>query len=516
MTARPKQVLSFGAMRGHSLRIATTVFAAASSLLAQDNGAAAVKAWVRANEAAVFREFTGLLSIPDLHGDIPNLRKNAEHLRDMLARRGMNPEIWETPGAASTVFAEKLVPGANRTILFYIHYDGQPVDRTRWKQPDPFTPVLRDNSLENGGKIVPHPASLTEFPPDWRIYARAAGDDKGPIEAFVSALDALGGAPAGNIEVILDGEEEGGGARLPAALRAHRERLRPDLLVFLDGPQHPSGRPTVYYGGRGGTGLEVTVYTAKAGMHSGNYGNWMPDANVRLAQLISSMVDPTGKVLIEGFYSDVVPLPPDAVKMIDAVPDDSLAMQKLYGVGSTDGAARSLQEGLNLPSFSVHAMQGGELGAVIPASATAGIAMRLVRENSPRVMQDRVIAHIRKQGYFITDKEPDVAMLASHPRIAMIARRTAGAGGAWRTDPKNPQAIFIADALRAAWGDRIVQLRTLGGTVPANQFIDLLHVPVVGVALANFDDNQHTDDENLRLGNLWDGIETLAAIMRAK
>jgi acetylornithine deacetylase/succinyl-diaminopimelate desuccinylase-like protein len=202
--------------------------------------------------------------------------------------------------------------------------------------------------------------------------------------------------------------------------------------------------------------------------------------------------------------------------MIDAVPDDSAAMQKLYGVGSTSGAARSLQEGLNLPSFSVHMMNGGEVGGVIPASATAEIAMRLVKENSPQTMQDRVIAHIRKQGYFITDKEPDVAMLASHARIAKVTRRAAGAGGAWRTDPKNPQAVFVANALRAASGDRLVELRTLGGTVPANQFIDLLQVPVVGVALANFDDNQHTDDENLRLGNLWDGIETLAAIMRAK
>jgi acetylornithine deacetylase/succinyl-diaminopimelate desuccinylase-like protein len=156
------------------------------------------------------------------------------------------------------------------------------------------------------------------------------------------------------------------------------------------------------------------------------------------------------------------------------------------------------------------------LGGVIPGSATAEIAMRLVKENSPQTMQDRVIAHIRKQGYFITDKEPDVAMLASHPRIARITRRANAAGGAWRTDPRNPQAIFVANALRAAWGDRLVQLRTLGGTVPANQFIDSLQVPVVGVALANFDDNQHTDDENLRLGNLWDGIETLAAIMRAK
>ena len=163
-------------------------------------------------------------------------------------------------------------------------------------------------------------------------------------------------------------------------------------------------------------------------------------------------------------------------------------------------------------------MKGGEVGGVIPASATAEIAMRLVPENDPRTMQERVMAHIRKQGYFIVDKDPDVATLASHPRIAKVTRRGGGdaAGGAWRTDPHDPHASFIEGALRAAWGDQLVQLRTLGGGLPAKQFIDALHVPVVGVAIANFDDNQHTDDENLRLGNLWDGIETLAAILRAK
>jgi acetylornithine deacetylase/succinyl-diaminopimelate desuccinylase-like protein len=501
------------------MRSATVLLLASASFFGQSPAAPDIKTWVRTHEAAIFREFSVFLAIPNVHGDIPSLNKNAEFLREMLTRRGMNPRIWQaTPDVAPTVFAEKPVPGAKRTILFYIHFDGQPIDRARWKQPDPFTPVLRDGGIEDGGKILTNIASLGEFSPEWRIYARGAGDDKGPIEAFVSALDALGGRPANNIKLILDGEEEGGGAGLRAALRAHHDRLQSDVIVFLDGPQHPTGRPTIYYGARGGTGVEVTVYTAKGGMHSGNYGNWMPDANVRLAQLLASMVAPSGKVLIDGFYSDVLPLPADAVKMIDAVPDDTAAMQKMYGVGSTDGAARSLQEGLNLPSFSVHMMKGGELGGVIPASATAEILMRLVKENTPRTMQDRVIEHIRRQGYFITDRDPDLETLANHSRVAKISRTlgVGAAGGAWRTDPRDPQAVFVTDALRAAWGDRLVRLRTLGGTLPVVEFIDELHVPVVGVAIANSDDNQHTDDENLRLGNLWDGIETLAAIMQAQ
>jgi len=258
------------------MRSATVLLLVATSVFAQSPAAPDVKTWVRTHHAAIFREFNDLLAIPKVHGDIPNLKKNAEFLREMLTRRGMNPQIWQaTPDVAPTVFAEKLVPGAKRTILFYIHFDGQPIDRARWKQSDPFTPVLRDSSIEGGGKILANIASLGEFSPEWRIYARGAGDDKGPIEAFVSALDALGGRPTNNIKLILDGEEEGGGAGLRSALRAHQDRLQSDVIVFLDGPQHPTGRPTIYYGARGGTGVEVIVYTAKGGMHSGNYGNWI-------------------------------------------------------------------------------------------------------------------------------------------------------------------------------------------------------------------------------------------------
>ena len=251
-------------------------------------------------------------------------------------------------------------------------------------------------------------------------------------------MDAIGGKPSQNIKVILHGEEEGGGPSLDHVIKNHADKLRSDVLIILDGPQHPSDKPTIYYGARGGAGLEVTVYTAKTGMHSGNYGNWLPDANVRLTQLISSMFTPAGRVAIEGFYDDVLPLPAAAVQMMKEVPDVNAAMQQLYGVGSTDGAASSLQEGLNLPAFSVHMMKGGEVGGVIAASATAEIALRLVKENSPRTMVDRVVAHIRKQGYFIVDKDPDTATLAAHPRIAKVTTRAAAVSGAWRPIPSCP------------------------------------------------------------------------------
>jgi acetylornithine deacetylase/succinyl-diaminopimelate desuccinylase-like protein len=473
----------------------------------------AARAYIAAHKKDIVQEYLRLLSVPDLHGDVANLKRNASLLLAMMKQRGLDAEQWETTGGVPVMFGQKLVPGARHTILFYIHYDGQPVDTRRWQQPDPFVPLIRTDTIEAGGKLVADPLN-TPISDSWRLYARAAGDDKVPIEAMLQALDSIHSRPKENVKIILDGEEEGGGSGLAEVVKKYPDKLKSDLLVILDGPQHASGKPTIYYGARGGANLQLTVYTAKQGMHSGNYGNWMPDANVRLAQLVSSMVDASGKVVIPGFYSDVLPFAPEAIAMMKAVPDQPAKIQAEFGVGSVDGAASSLQEGLNLPTFSIHMMKGGEVGGVIPASATAEIAMRLVKENSPKTMVERVIAHIRAQGYFVVDHDPDVATLAAHPRIAKIVTRAReGGSGAWRTDPSDPQAVFATAALTATWGKDVVRVRTLGGSVPAGVFIDAYHVPVVGISIANYDDNQHSDNENLRLGNLFDGIVTLAGMM---
>jgi len=488
----------------------------ATSAAGQTREMQPVRDYVKAHQEELIREYMAYVSVPDLHGDLPNLARNAELLRKMLAKRDLRPEVWTVDGGAPVVYGERLVPGATRTILFYIHYDGQPIDAKRWAQPDPFVPVVRTDTIEHGGKEVTDLSAIHEFPPGWRIYARGAGDDKAPIECLLAAIDALGPKIKENIKIFMHGEEEDSGPSLAAAIHQHPDKLKADLLVILDGPQHPTGRPTMYFGARGGVNVQVTVYTAKNSMHSGNYGNWVPDANVRLAQLISSMVDATGKVVIGGFYSDVLPFSNSALSMIEAVPDNSQQMQKDYGVGSTDGAASSLQEGLNLPALSVHMMQGGEAGAVIAAHATADIAMRLVKENDPAVMVARVVEHIRKQGYFIVTSDPDVSTLVSHAKVAQVTSRALAGGarsGAWRTDPEESQASFARAALRNTWPGQLVELRTLGGGVPASAFIDAFNIQTIGIALANYDDNQHSDNENLRVGNLYDGIVTLAGLI---
>ncbi len=242
----------------------------------------------------------------------------------------------------------------------------------------------------------------------------------------------------------------------------------------------------------------------------------MPDANARLAQLIGSMVRPDGKVVVPGFYSDVPPLSLGEKAMLASVPEDTRKMQATFGIGSPDKVAPTFQEALNLPTFTVQKMSGGEAGSVIPSSANAKIVMILVKENDPQTMLDRLAAHIRDQGYFIVGKDPDISTLASHAHVAKFVGIIPPEGsGAWRTDPESREAKFATDAIRKLWGKDIVQIRTLGGGVPASFFIDAFHVPTVGIsiAIANYDDNQHSDNENIRVGNILDGIVTIAGLL---
>jgi acetylornithine deacetylase/succinyl-diaminopimelate desuccinylase-like protein len=484
---------------------------------------ATVERYVSGHQQEILGELVSLLSIPNVASDKPNIRKNAELLRQMLGRRGFTTEILETD-VNPLVYGELRVPGASRTLLWYAHYDGQPVDPKLWKQDSPFKPILREGRMEDGAKEIPNFASLKTFPPGARVYARSASDDKAPIVALLAAIDALsasGQQPRSNVRLILDGEEEASSRGLTSSLPKYKDKYQAGMMLVLDGPLHSSGKPTIVFGGRGIATLELTVFGPKFALHSGHYGNWAPNPAMDLIQLIASTKDENGRVLVEGFYDDVPPFTPEEKRILASVPDEPKELMQFFGISRTDKVGGNLQEALQYPSLNVRGLRsayiGSEARTIIPESATASIDIRLVKETDPDRMIRRVRDHIRKQGFTIVDKEPDDAIRAKYPRIVMVSSGSGGATfagtKAYRTELNHPASIEVTNLMQRTWNEMPVRIRTMGGTVPMAPFAETLGFPIISIPVVNFDNNQHSENENLRLENLWKAIVTFAAVL---
>ncbi len=476
------------------------------------------RAYRQAREAEIINELFEFLSIPNVASDTPNIRRNAEMLQAMMRRRGINARLLESKGSPA-VFGELMTPGATMTIGFYAHYDGQPVDASKWAS-EPFKPVLRDRALDAGGRVIEMPARGKAFDPEWRIYARSASDDKSPIVAMLVALDALkaaGKRPSVNVKFLFDGEEEAGSPNLKDIAERYKGLLAADAWICADGPVHQTRRPLIYFGARGIITADITVYGANRPLHSGHYGNWSPNPAMMLARLLAGMKDESGRVLIEGFYADVAPLGLAENRALEDAPDNDPELMRELGLAGAEGGGRKLVELINEPSLNIDGIRseyvGREARTIIPAEATATIDLRLVKGIDPLRQVERVVAHIKKQGYFVTDKEPDAETRLKHPKIARVAMREGTGYRAVRTPMNSAIAQQIIRAAERAAGQKVVLMPTLGGSVPLWILEDATGAPQIGVPIVNHDNNQHSSNENLRIQNLWDGIEIFAALM---
>src|SRR5437870_194663 len=477
----------------------------------------------RAHERQIIDEFTRLLAIPNVASDAPNIRRNAQFIFEIMQRRGLKPQLLEakskdTPAA---VYGEWKVAGATHSIILYAHYDGQPVDPKQWTASPPFQPTWRSAAFESGGKIIALPDN-GEINPEWRLYARAASDDKAGVMAILTAFDALraqGIAPSLNLKFIFEGEEEAGSPHLGEIIQLHQDLLKSDAWIICDGPVHQSGRKQVVFGVRGDQNVDVTIYGAKRPLHSGHYGNWAPNPAMLLARLLATMKDDTGRVTIAGWYDGVEPLGEAERRAIAEAPayDDELRTQ--LGLARTEGNGKSLMELINQPSLNINGMSSGDVGAlarnVIPTTATAVLDLRLVKGDDHRQQVRRLIDHIRKQGFYVIDHDPTDSERKSHALIAKVIAR-AGGYNAERTRLDLPISIAVIDAVQSTSKDRIVRLPTSGGSLPLSIITDHLRTTTMSVPIANYDNNQHAENENLRLQNLWDGIGTWAAVMMIK
>lgn len=481
-----------------------------------------VREFRAANEHRIVTEFMELLAIPNVASDSSGIARNAAMLMSMLARRGLSPRLLtgSDPKAPPLVYGEWRVPNATRTIVMYAHYDGQPTDPAKWTGSAPWSPVLRTGALERGGQIIPLPPERTRFDAEHRIYARSASDDKAGVMAFLVAIDALKAAgltPAVNVKLVLDGEEEAGSPHLGDVIRRHADLLRADAWIICDGPVHQSGRKQVVYGVRGDMNVDVTIYGANRPLHSGHYGNWAPNPAHLLVRLLATMKDESGRVLVRGWYQDVVPLGPLEKQAINRLPpfDDSLRTQ--LGFMLPEGGGRSLAELINEPSLNINGIASAEVGPaarnIIPTTASTTLDLRLVKGIDYRRQMQRLAEHIRRQGFTVIDRAPTAAERLKFPRIATVTQR-GGGYNAERTPMDLPISRSVLAAVESAFPGRTLAIPTLGGSLPLSIISEALRVPTITVPIANHDNNQHAEDESIRIQNLWDGIEIMATVMR--
>lgn len=502
-------------MFGHFSRllISVLVFSFVIPVGALDTDA--VRAWREGNEKEIVQEFVSLLAIPNHALDTVNIEANATAIAASFEARGIEARLLRLGEAPPIVLAEWLVPGAERTIAFYAHYDGQPVAPENWTSP-PFDPVIKSGSAESSNV---DPDRAKKLDPEWRIYARSAGDDKVSIVALLSAVSAMksiGAKPTVNVKFVFEGEEERGSPHLSEYLAEYADDLSADGWLLCDGPVHQSRRMQLPLGARGVTGVDLTVYGPLNGLHSGHYGNWAPNPIVTLAHLITKMRDEDANILIPGFYDDVRPVSEAEKEAIAAAPDVDEALRREFGIGRSEGNGAPLLDQIMKPAINVKGIRAGGVGTessnVIVPTATASIGFRLVPDQTPESVEAKVNTWLEESGYHVVTEDPGLETRLSRERIVKVDWHHAYPPS--RTSIDHPFAKDVIAAVRQAAGDDLIVLPTLGGSIPMHLFAGSEGAtPVIIVPIANHDDNQHAADENIRLQNLWDGIEVYAALM---
>jgi acetylornithine deacetylase/succinyl-diaminopimelate desuccinylase-like protein len=481
------------------------------------------EAQIRKAAVASFPEYLEFLTFPNdalAAGD--DLKKNAAWLQAALKKRGFEIREVANNGHPILLAAYPAMP-SKKTVLFYLHFDGQPVNPAQWSQASPWQPVLKKKTADGKWAAVDMKELMQpDFDPELRVFARASSDDKGPIIMFLAALDLMkqqGVAPAVNVKLVLDSEEEINSPGIAAAIQQNAAFLSADALVIHDGPAHPSGRPTAVFGNRGVQTLTLTVFGPKAPLHSGHFGNYVPNPAFNLARLLASMKDEHGRVTIPGYYSKVHISAADK-KILASSGDDEVALRRRVGIAAPEQVAVNYQESLQYPSLNVRGLSAagvGKLAAnIVPKEAIAEIDIRTTADSNAAYLSGLVRKFVAQKGYTLLDHEPTDE---ERQRFPLMARLTEGLAADAALQPMDaPVRHWVERSLVAAHkgtsgNGNPVLIRAQGGTVPTQEIVGPLKVPFALVSVVNSDNNQHAYDENLRMGNYLTGMRSMLGLL---
>lgn len=468
------------------------------------------------HELQILSDFRDFLSLPNVANSTPDMMANAAWIERYIAKRGFTSQIV-AEGGAPYVIAERKQPGASQTILIYAHFDGQPADRRNWSSP-PFEPTLRDGPVELAGETI-NWEGLTTINPEWRIFARSAGDDKAPVIALIAALDAMesaGDVPSVNIKLILDGEEEAGSPTLDNILQRHADKLTADLMLFCDGPMHQSRMRQLVFGVRGTMTVDLTAYGPARPLHSGHYGGWAPNPSEQLMRLLASMKDDDGGIIIPGYLDDVHPPTAAEQQAISTLPNMDAALKDELFLSKTEGGGKRVEEISMGPSIIVKGFEGGGVGKqsrnIIMPSATASVNLRLAAGQTPERVIKRMNQFFSDRGFILFSRAPTPEERADGRALYVDWRP--GGYRAYRSDLGSPEAQRLASILNRIDGKETLLTPTMGGSLPIYLFEDTFpKMPIIILPIANHDNNQHGRNENLRIQNLWDAIDIYAAVL---
>ena len=422
------------------------------------------------------------------------------------------------------MLASKHISDDYKTVLIYMHLDGQPVDLSKWNQENPFIPVYK---LKENGKFVDYDSNKianidyeTLEEKDIRIFARASSDAKGPVMMLIQAMKFMNSKNIDNkfnLKLIMDFEEEKGSPSLPDAVKKHSTILKSDALLIFDGPQHESDLPTLNFGNRGISSITLKTYGPVVPQHSGHFGNYAPNPVFRMSNILSSMKDENGIVKIKGYY-DGITISDQVKKYLDNVPDDEESMLNKMQFKKPESVGSSYQEAIQFPSLNVRGIRAGwvedEVRTIVPSECIAEIDVRLVIESDGYRLHDLIKKHIEDLGYVVLDHEPSKEERMKYEKIVKF--NSTVSYPAFRTEIDSDLGNWLSKTLTRTFGVEPVLRRTSGGSVPISPFVNVLNIPAVGVPTVNKDNNQHSPNENIKLINYIKGIESFVGILSSE
>ena len=320
-----------------------------------------------------------------------------------------------------------------------------------------------------------------------------------------------------NLKVIMDFEEEISSPNLADAVKKYSSKLKSDALLIFDGPKHPSNLPTLTFGARGISDITLITYGPIVPQHSGHFGNYAPNPVFRMSEILSSMKDPNGRVVIPGFY-DGIELDEKTLKILAEVPDDEGKMMNDMQFKKPDNVGKNYQESIQYPSINVRGIESGwvreEVRTIVPSECIAEIDVRLVLESDPIRLHNLIKSHIEELGYYVIDRRPTKDERLKHNKIVTFV--SSFDYDAFRTDIESEIGKWLIKSLKKTFGIEPVKKRTSGGSVPISPFVNTLGIPAVTVPTVNQDNNQHSPNENIKIENYVTGIETYLGILTDK